>query len=55
MIGLYFCDFDNFLFLDLYLRCHEALIKLFSHVHEVNLIATAVTHLKISQKKHLCN
>jgi len=27
MLGLNFCTFDNFLFLDLSLRCHEALIN----------------------------
>jgi len=42
MLGLDFCDFDNFLFLDLSLRCHETLIKLFSHLHELNLAATAL-------------
>jgi len=54
MVGLDFCDFDNFLLLDLSLRCHEALINLFSHLHELNLAATTLTHIKIS-KEHLCN
>jgi len=54
MLGLDFCAFDNFLFLDLSLRCHEALINLFPHLHELNLVATALTHLKIS-KEYLCN
>jgi len=52
MLGLDFCAFDNFLFLDLSLRCHEALINLFPHLHD--LAATALTHIKIS-KEHLCN
>ena len=52
MLCLDFYAFDNFLFLDLSLRCHEALINLFPHLHELNL--AAVTHLKIS-KEHLCN
>jgi len=30
--------------------CHEVLIKLFSHLHELNLAAAALTHLKISKK-----
>jgi len=50
LLGLDFCEFDNFLFLDLSLTCHEALINLFPHLHELNLAATAVTHLKISKK-----
>jgi len=54
MLGLDFCAFDNFLFLDLSLRCHEALINLFSHLHELNLAVAALTHLKIS-KEHLWN
>jgi len=54
MLGLNFWAFDNFLFLDLSLRCHEALINLFPHLHELNLAAVALTHLKIS-KEHLCN
>jgi len=54
MLGLDFCAFDNFLFLDLSLRCHEALINLFSHLHELNLAVVALTRLKIS-KEHLCN
>ena len=54
MFGLDFCDFDNFLFLDLSLRCHKALSNLFSHLHEFNLVVAALTHLKISKKK-LCN
>jgi len=40
--------------LDLSLRCHEPLINLFPHLHELNLAAAALTHLKIS-KEHLCN
>jgi len=54
MLGLDFCDFDNFLFFDLSLRCREALVNLFPHLHELDLAATALTHLKIS-KEHLCN
>jgi len=54
MVGLDFCDFDNFLFLNLSLRCHEALIILFPHLHELNLVAAALIQLKIS-KEHLCN
>ena len=54
MLDLNFCDFDNFLFLDLSLRCHEALSNLFPHLHELNLVVVALTHLKIS-KKHLYN
>jgi len=54
MLGLDFFDFDNFLFLDLSLRCHEALRNLFPHLHELNLAAAAPTHLKIS-KENLCN
>jgi len=54
MLGLNFFDFDNFLFLDLSLRCHEALSNLFPHLHELNLAVAALTHLKIS-KEHLCN
>ena len=46
MLGLNFCDFANFLFLDLTLRCHEALNNLFPHLHELNLVAAALTHLK---------
>jgi len=53
-LGLDFCDFDNFLFFDLSLRCHEALSNLFPHLHELNLVAAALTHLKIS-KEHLYN
>jgi len=49
MFGLDFCDFDNFLFLDLSLRCPKALINLFSHLHVLNLIVTPLTHLKISK------
>jgi len=52
MLGLDFCDFANFLFLDVSLRCHEALSNLFPHLHELNLAAAALTHLKIS-KEHL--
>jgi len=54
MLDLDFCDFDNFLFLDLSLRCHEALINLFSQLHELNLTTNALTHLKIF-KEYLCN
>jgi len=54
MLDLDFCNFDNFLFLDLSLRCREALSNLFPHIHELNLAAVALTHLKIS-KEHLCN
>ena len=54
LLGLDFCEFDNFLFLDLSLRCHETLINLFPHLIELNLAATALTDLKIS-KKYLCN
>jgi len=54
MLGLDFCDFANFLFLDLSLRGHEALSNLFPHLHELKLAATALTHLKISIE-HLCN
>jgi len=54
MLGFDFCAFDNFLFLDLSLRCHEALINLFPHLYELNLAAAALTHLKIS-KEPLCN
>jgi len=54
MLGLDFCAFDNFYSLDLSLRCHEALINLFPHLHELNLAAAALTHIKIS-KEHLCN
>jgi len=54
MLSLDFCDFDNFLFLDLSLRWHEALSNLFPHLNELNLVATALTHFKIS-KEHLCN
>jgi len=54
MFGLDFCDFYDFLFLDLSLRCHEALSNLFPHLHELNLATAALTHLKIS-KEHLCN
>jgi len=54
MLGLDFCAFDNFLFLDLSLRSYEALINLFPHLHELNLAAAALTQLKIS-KKHLYN
>jgi len=43
MLGLNFCDFDNFLFLDLSLGCHEALSNLFPHLHEFNFAATALT------------
>jgi len=42
MLGLDFCAFDNFLFLALSLRCHEALINLFPHLHELNLATTAL-------------
>jgi len=41
--------------LDLSLRCHEVLINLFPHHHELNLVTAALTHLKISQKHLLCN
>jgi len=34
--------------------CHEVLINLFQHLHELNLVAAALTHLKMS-KKYLCN
>jgi len=54
MLGLDFSDFDNFLCLDLSLKCHEALSKLFPQSHELNLAAAALTHLKIF-KEHLCN
>jgi len=54
MLGLDFCDFDNFLFLDLSLRCHEALRNLFPHLYEFNLATTALTHVKISKNK-LCS
>jgi len=54
MLDLDFYDFDNFLLLDLSLRCHEALSNLFSHLYELNLVAAARTHVKIS-KEHLCN
>jgi len=54
MLDLNFYAFNNFLFLDLSLRCHEALINLFPHLHELNLATAALTHLKIS-KEHLCN
>jgi len=54
MLALDFYDFDNFLFLDLSLSCHEALINLFPQLHEINLVAAALTHIKIS-KEHLYN
>jgi len=54
MFGLNFCDFDNFLLLDLSLSCHETLINLFPHIYELNLAAAALTHLKIS-KENLYN
>jgi len=54
MIGLDFYDFDNFVFLDLSLRCNEDLINLFPHLNELNLVAAALIHLKIS-KEHLYN
>jgi len=54
MLGLDFCDFANFLFFDLSLRCHEALSNLFSHLHELKLATATLTHLKRS-KEHLCN
>jgi len=54
MLDLNFCDFDNFLFLNLSLMCHEALINLFPHFHELNLVAAALIHLKIS-KENLCD
>jgi len=54
MLGLNFCALDTFLFLDLSLRFHETLINLFPHLHELNLAAAALTHLKISKEK-LCN
>ena len=54
MLGLNFCDFDNFRLLDLSLMCHEALISLFAYLHELNLAVATLTHLKIS-KEHLCN
>jgi len=40
--------------LALSLRCYEALINLFPYLHELNLAATELTHLKIS-KEYLCN
>ena len=54
MLGLNFCDFDNFFFWHLSLRCHEVLINLFSHLYKLNLAVAVLTHLKIS-KVHLCN
>jgi len=55
LFGLDFCEFDNFVVLDLSLRCHEALINLFPPLYDLNLAATILTHLKISKKKHSCN
>jgi len=48
MLGLDFCDFDNFLFSGLSFWCHEALINLSPHLDELNLAATSLTHLKMS-------
>jgi len=42
MLVLDFCDFDNFLLLDLSLRSHEALSNLFPHLHKLILAATAL-------------
>jgi len=39
-----FCDFDNFLFSDLSLRCHETLINLSPHLHELNLVVATITN-----------
>jgi len=52
MFGLISCGFDYFLFLDLSLRCHEALIILFSLPHELNLVAATLTHIKISKEDY---
>jgi len=54
MLGLEFCDFDNFVFSDLSITCHEALINLFPHLYTLNIVAATLTNLKIS-KEHLCN
>jgi len=55
MLGLDFCDFDNFLFLVLSLKCHEALSNLFPHLHELNLAIVALIHLNKPnyKKSHL--
>jgi len=53
MLDLDFCDFDNFLLLDLSLRCYETLRNLFPHLHELNLAAAALTHLKISKEQFM--
>jgi len=49
MLDLDFGDFNNFLLLDLYLRCHEALINLFPHLHELNIVAIALTPQNIQR------
>jgi len=54
MLDLDFNDFYNFFILGFIFKVSWNLINLFPHLYELNLVAAALTQLKIS-KDHLCN